>query len=71
LSNAVNIGQILGLMINGWACDRYGYRKTIGVSLILITLFLFIPFFSTSLGMLLAGGESLFFSFFTFFGWRV
>jgi len=55
LSNAVNIGQILGLMINGWACDRYGYRKTIGVSLVLITLFLFIPFFSTSLGMLLAG----------------
>lgn len=104
MSNAVNIGQILGLMINGWACGELKldssfspstcsllisfpslprplrvrhrtttvlhiplltplpnrYRKTIGASLVLITLFLFIPFFSTSLGMLLAGGESHF-----------
>ncbi|GAA5871436.1 hypothetical protein JCM16303_000755 [Sporobolomyces ruberrimus] len=55
LSNAVQVGQILGLMINGWACDRYGYKKTIGFSLITICAFIFITFFATSLPMLLVG----------------
>lgn len=55
LSNAVQVGQILGLMVNGWACDRFGYKRTIGVSLILVICFIFITFFSTSLAMLTAG----------------
>ncbi|GAA5935223.1 uncharacterized protein JCM15063_000974 [Sporobolomyces koalae] len=55
ISNAVQVGQILGLMINGYCCDRFGYKKTIGASLLLIIAFIFIPFFATSLGMLLAG----------------
>lgn len=55
ISNAVQIGQILGLMINGWACDRFGYKKTIAFSLVTICAFIFITFFATSLGMLLAG----------------
>ncbi|GAA5994505.1 hypothetical protein JCM5350_004669 [Sporobolomyces pararoseus] len=55
LSNAVQVGQILGLMINGWACDRYGYKKTIGASLVIIIGFIFITFFAHSLPMLLAG----------------
>lgn len=55
ISNAVQVGQILGLMVNGWACDRFGYKKTIGTSLVLICGFIFITFFAQSLGMLLAG----------------
>ncbi|GAA5829388.1 hypothetical protein JCM3766R1_001082 [Sporobolomyces carnicolor] len=55
LSNAVQVGQILGLMVNGWACDRYGYKKTIGFSLVLICAFIFITFFAESLPQLLAG----------------
>ncbi|GAA5912254.1 uncharacterized protein JCM6883_003296 [Sporobolomyces salmoneus] len=55
LSNAVQVGQIAGLMINGWACDRYGYKKTIGASLVVICAFIFITFFANSLPMLLVG----------------
>ncbi|GAA6006959.1 hypothetical protein JCM11491_001455 [Sporobolomyces phaffii] len=55
LSNAVQVGQILGLMLNGWACDRFGYKKTIGASLFIIIGFIFITFFATSLPMLLVG----------------
>ena len=42
-------------MINGWACDRFGYKKTIGTSLVVIIGFIFITFFAHSLPMLLAG----------------
>ncbi|SCZ87903.1 BZ3500_MvSof-1268-A1-R1_Chr2-3g05371 [Microbotryum saponariae] len=55
LSNGAQVGSILGLMVNGWACDRFGYKKTICTSLVLITCFIFITFFSVSLPMLLAG----------------
>ncbi|GAA6059559.1 hypothetical protein JCM10212_000615 [Sporobolomyces blumeae] len=55
ISNAVQVGQILGLMVNGWACDRYGFKKTIGFSLVLICCFIFITFFAHNLPMLLAG----------------
>jgi len=28
LSNGVNVGEILGLFVNGIVSERYGYRKT-------------------------------------------
>ncbi|KAL8293322.1 hypothetical protein RQP46_000023 [Phenoliferia psychrophenolica] len=55
LSNAVQVGSIIGLLINGWACDKFGYRKTIGLSLILITAFVSIPFSAKSIEVLLIG----------------
>ncbi|SCZ88768.1 BZ3500_MvSof-1268-A1-R1_Chr2-1g04625 [Microbotryum saponariae] len=55
LSNGVQVGSIFGLMVNGWACDRFGYKKTIAVSLVAITLFIFITFFAVSLPILLIG----------------
>ncbi|KAM0754348.1 MFS alpha-glucoside transporter-like protein [Meredithblackwellia eburnea MCA 4105] len=55
LSNAVQVGSILGLMINGWACDRFGYKKTIGISLFLIIAFIAITFTAKSITVLLVG----------------
>ena len=40
---------------NGWACDKFGYRKTIGMSLILIMAFVSIPFSAKSIEVLLVG----------------
>ena len=28
LSNGAQVGEIIGLTINGWASERFGYRKT-------------------------------------------
>lgn len=55
LSNGANIGEILGLFINGIVSERYGYRKTMIVSLVAVICFIFIPFFAKSLGQLEAG----------------
>jgi MFS transporter, SP family, general alpha glucoside:H+ symporter len=49
LSNGANVGEILGLFINGIVSERYGYRKTMIVSLIAVASFIFIPFFAKSL----------------------
>ena len=55
LSNGALVGEILGLMINGWIADRIGYRKTMIGALILVTGFIFIVFFVQSLVQLLIG----------------
>ncbi|KAJ7471671.1 MFS transporter [Mycena galericulata] len=34
LSNGANVGEILGLFINGWVSERYGYRKTVMACLV-------------------------------------
>ncbi|KAJ7144017.1 MFS transporter [Mycena epipterygia] len=39
LSNGANVGEILGLFINGYVSERYGYRKTVMVCLTLIIAF--------------------------------
>jgi SP family general alpha glucoside:H+ symporter-like MFS transporter len=49
LSNGANVGEILGLFINGIVSERYGYRKTMIVSLVCVIAFIFIPFFAKSL----------------------
>ncbi|KAJ7664058.1 MFS transporter [Mycena rosella] len=36
LSNGANVGEILGLFINGWVSERYGYRNTVMACLICI-----------------------------------
>lgn len=55
LSNGANVGEILGLFINGIVSERYGYRKTMLVSLVSVIAFIFIPFFAHDLPMLEAG----------------
>lgn len=55
LNNAARVGEILGLLINGWLAERYGFRMTMIGSLVALTGFIFIPFFSQNLPTLLAG----------------
>jgi len=49
LSNGANVGEILGLFINGIVSERFGYRKTMILSLVAVIAFIFIPFFAKSL----------------------
>ncbi|KAH7125589.1 maltose permease MAL61 [Dendryphion nanum] len=39
LSNGANVGEMIGLLINGWASEKFGYRWTVMVCLVLITAF--------------------------------
>jgi SP family general alpha glucoside:H+ symporter-like MFS transporter len=56
---APTIGAILGIFISSYFQDRYGYRRVIQANLILVTAFIFIVFFSTSIEMLFIGEVSL------------
>lgn len=56
LGNATACGTIFGAFANGWLTQRFGYRKTLLVSMVAIACFIFITFFAQSIGMLLAGG---------------
>ncbi|KAL0256110.1 hypothetical protein SLS55_008502 [Diplodia seriata] len=58
LSNGVYVGEIIGLMINGWASDKFGYRWTLMVSLFLLTGFIAI-FFTAQTVVALQVGEIL------------
>ncbi|KAK6221439.1 hypothetical protein LQW54_001541 [Pestalotiopsis sp. IQ-011] len=49
------VGQIVGLFLNGYIADRFGYRYTMMGGLILIASFIFIPFFSHSIVQFLCG----------------
>ncbi|KAH7370843.1 general substrate transporter [Rhexocercosporidium sp. MPI-PUGE-AT-0058] len=55
LSNGTSIGTLIGSLANGFFVFRYGYRLTLLVSLSLIVVFVFIPFFAPSLPVLLLG----------------
>ncbi|KZM28416.1 uncharacterized protein EKO05_0004852 [Ascochyta rabiei] len=54
--NGTQVGCILGLIINGYITEWIGYKKTMVVSMVVMTGAIFIPFFSTSLEMFLVGG---------------
>lgn len=55
LSNGMSVGQILGLFINGIASDKWGYRRTMMVSLVATVAFIFILFFAPNITVLLVG----------------
>ncbi|KAJ5758216.1 uncharacterized protein N7511_006910 [Penicillium nucicola] len=55
LTNAVSVGTIIGAFANGYFTHRFGYRRVLLASLVLITAFVFIPFFAKSLPVLLVG----------------
>jgi SP family general alpha glucoside:H+ symporter-like MFS transporter len=50
------VGCILGLIINGYITEWFGYKKTMVISMIVMAGAICIPFFSTSLEMFLIGG---------------
>ncbi|RDL39429.1 putative maltose permease [Venustampulla echinocandica] len=49
------IGQILGALASGWPLERFGRKKTLAVCCVWSSIFVFVQFFSTSIGMLCAG----------------
>lgn len=55
LSNGARVGEILGLLFNGWIAERIGFKKTVLFTLMVLTGLIFIPFFSQNLETLLAG----------------
>lgn len=54
LSAATNVGEVIGLQIAGFMSERVGYRWTLIGALAAITGFIFVLFFSESLGVLVA-----------------
>ena len=48
------IGQVLGALASGWFMEMYGRKKTLGACCVYSILFVFLQFFSTSIGMLCA-----------------
>ncbi|VUC37244.1 unnamed protein product [Clonostachys rosea] len=55
LSNSSAVSQLIGLVINAWAQDKYGSRKTLMFFMVVMALAIFIPFFSNSLAVLAVG----------------
>ena len=55
LNNGSSVGSLLGLYLAGFLTDRFGFRKTIMLSLFLALCFVFIQFFATSLVVLQIG----------------
>ncbi|KAJ7152083.1 trehalose transport-related protein [Mycena filopes] len=54
LSNGSSAGGIIGLMINGWASERFGPRRTYIISMFGMIVAIFGPVFSQSLEALVA-----------------
>ncbi|KAL4880444.1 general substrate transporter [Aspergillus karnatakaensis] len=54
LSNGVYVGEIIGLLINGWASEKFGYRYVVMACLILITAWTAIFFTAPNVQALLA-----------------
>ncbi|KIX08816.1 uncharacterized protein Z518_03473 [Rhinocladiella mackenziei CBS 650.93] len=55
LSNGARAGEIFGLILAGWASDKYGYKMTTIGSLLLMICFIFILFFAPNLKVLVVG----------------
>lgn len=55
ISNASLAGQIIGLLINGWMSERFGYRMTMLLTQVVMVISIFIPFFAPNIQTILAG----------------
>jgi MFS transporter, SP family, general alpha glucoside:H+ symporter len=58
LSNSALVGQLAGLLINGYTQDRFGCRPTMMAFMAWLAIVIFIPFFAPSLNVL-AFGEAM------------
>jgi SP family general alpha glucoside:H+ symporter-like MFS transporter len=54
-SNGARAGEVIGLIVNGFVSERYGYRKTMIGALISMTAFIFILFFAPNIQTLVIG----------------
>ncbi|BEI85680.1 hypothetical protein CcaverHIS002_0510810 [Cutaneotrichosporon cavernicola] len=55
VGQAPTIGNVIGIFIASWFQDKYGYRKTIMINLVLMSAFIFVVFFSPSIEVLFVG----------------
>ncbi|CAJ2501383.1 Uu.00g042360.m01.CDS01 [Anthostomella pinea] len=55
LSNGARVGEILGLFVNGIVCDKFGFRKTMVGTLVLLCGLIFIPFFAQNIETIQVG----------------
>lgn len=55
LSNGSTVGSIIGLFANGIITEVLGYRRTMIGALIILAMFVFLPFFAFNIQTLLAG----------------
>jgi SP family general alpha glucoside:H+ symporter-like MFS transporter len=55
VNNAASGGQIIGLLINGWAQTKYGYRTVYMIGMVAMTACIFVLFFAQNLTMILVG----------------
>ncbi|KAF2007076.1 MFS maltose permease-like protein [Amniculicola lignicola CBS 123094] len=55
LSNGARAGEVIGLIANGFISERYGYRKTMIGSLMMMIAFIFILFFAPNIQTLVIG----------------
>ncbi|EPQ28691.1 uncharacterized protein PFL1_03994 [Pseudozyma flocculosa PF-1] len=55
LTNSAVCGEIIGLAINSWASDRFGYRRTYMAAMAMMAACIFATFFSPSLPILSLG----------------
>lgn len=53
LSNGANVGEIIGLFLNGWISERIGYRYTVMACLVLVAAFTAIFFTAQNVQTLL------------------
>lgn len=54
LSQGANVGELIGLLINGWVSERFGYRWTVIVCLMLINAWTALFFTAQNVQTLLA-----------------
>lgn len=55
LGDAATCGAVVGLFINGYVTEKFGHRMVIMVALMVMTAFIFIPFFAPNVHVLIAG----------------
>jgi len=55
IGNASGVGAFFGVLANGWLVDIFGQKRTLLFSLIALTCFIFIVFFSPNLIVLTIG----------------
>ncbi|KAK3671967.1 hypothetical protein LTR78_008142 [Recurvomyces mirabilis] len=49
LGNGARIGEILGLLLNGIICDKFGFKRTMIGTLILLCGLIFVPFLAQNI----------------------
>ncbi|KHN96048.1 Sugar/inositol transporter [Metarhizium album ARSEF 1941] len=55
LSNGARAGEIVGLMLAGWTVDRWGYKRSMLLFLVLMIAFVFVLVFAPNVAVLVAG----------------